>query len=191
MTYFGVLWQFIGPPLVILAVIAVYDLARGKRMPSHYRTWPAWAVFVGHIAIALVYTTPWDNYLVATRVWWYEPSLVTGITWGWVPIEEYTFFVVQTMVAGLWLMAVIRRLRAPERLCVQRSALRWSTTAIGAIMWSRVPTLSPSCQALIFSKYAHLMSNGSHVHIRQFQAVLWKKTGFLLRALAQLDESSM
>ena len=23
-----------------------------------------------------VYTTPWDNYLVATNVWWYDPALV-------------------------------------------------------------------------------------------------------------------
>ena len=136
MTYFGVLLRFVGPPLVILAAITVYDLAHGKRMPSHYRTWPAWAVFVGHIAIALVYTTPWDNYLVATRVWWYEPSLVTGITLGWVPIEEYTFFVVQTMVAGLWLLAIMRRLRRPEQPFVQRRALRWSATTVGAILWA-------------------------------------------------------
>ena len=29
--------------------------------------------------IAVVYTTHWDNYLVATRVWWYDPALVSGI----------------------------------------------------------------------------------------------------------------
>jgi lycopene cyclase domain-containing protein len=50
----------------------------------------------------VVYTTPWDNYLVATGVWTYNPSLVTGIVLGYVPIEEYIFFVMETVLAGLW-----------------------------------------------------------------------------------------
>lgn len=45
-----------------------------------------------HVVLAVVYTAPWDNYLVATGVWSYNPGLVTGVTLGWVPIEEYTFF---------------------------------------------------------------------------------------------------
>jgi len=61
--------------------------------------------------VAVLYTTPWDNYLVATGVWTYNPALVTGITLGWVPIEEYTFFVVQTILAGLWMLFLMRRLR--------------------------------------------------------------------------------
>jgi lycopene cyclase domain-containing protein len=59
-----------------------------------------------------VYTTPWDNYLVATRVWWYDPNLVTGITFGWVPLEEYTFFVLQPLLTGLWLLYLARHLPA-------------------------------------------------------------------------------
>jgi len=35
-------------------------------------------------------------------VWYYDPALVTGLTIGWVPIEEYTFFVLQTLMTGLW-----------------------------------------------------------------------------------------
>ena len=95
MTYFGVLVRFIGPPLAVLAAISALDLARGKRVPSQYRTWPAWAILLGHVAIALLYTTPWDNYLVANRVWWYEPSLVTGIVFGWVPIETVALVVAE------------------------------------------------------------------------------------------------
>jgi lycopene cyclase domain-containing protein len=60
-------------------------------------------------AIAVIYTTPWDNYLVATRVWWYDPALVMGITFGWVPLEEYLFFVLQTVLTGLWLLFLSRR----------------------------------------------------------------------------------
>jgi lycopene beta-cyclase len=51
--------------------------------------------------IAVVYTTPWDNYLVATRVWYYDPKLILGWVIGYVPIEEYSFFVLQTFLTGL------------------------------------------------------------------------------------------
>ena len=68
-------------------------------------------MLLAHVVVAVVYTTPWDNYLVATRVWWYDPNLVTGIVLGWVPIEEYTFFVVQTILTGTWLLFWARRWR--------------------------------------------------------------------------------
>jgi len=51
--------------------------------------------------IAFVYTTPWDNYLVQNAIWYYESSKVIGIIIGYVPIEEYTFFIVQTLLIGL------------------------------------------------------------------------------------------
>ncbi|MFB6227741.1 MAG: lycopene cyclase domain-containing protein [Halobacteriales archaeon] len=54
------------------------------------------------VLIALVYTTPWDNYLIAVGVWEYAPDSVTG-TIGLAPIEEYMFIVLQPIVAGLWL----------------------------------------------------------------------------------------
>jgi len=61
------------------------------------------------VLIAVTYTTPWDNYLVATGVWYYNPDLVTVIVLGYVPIEEYTFFVVETILAGLWWWFLARR----------------------------------------------------------------------------------
>lgn len=63
-----------------------------------------WPVILGHAVAAVAYTTPWDNYLVATGVWWYDQNKVLGLILGWVPIEEYAFFVLQTMLGGLWLM---------------------------------------------------------------------------------------
>jgi lycopene cyclase domain-containing protein len=135
MTYFGVLLRFIGPPLAILAALAFWDRRRGRRVPAGFDTWPRWAILWGHVLIALVWTTPWDNYLVATRVWWYDPALVTGLTLGWVPIEEYTFFVVQTLMAGLWLLAWMRRLPAPRAAFRARNRLRWIATIAGAALW--------------------------------------------------------
>jgi len=136
MTYFGVLLRFIGPPLLLFAAITVYDLVRRRDMPLPFRTWPVWTILFAHVAIALVYTTPWDNYLVANKVWWYEPSLVTGIVLGWVPIEEYTFFVVQTLLGGLWLWLWMRRIAPPRRAFVPNRSVRWVSAAIGGLVWA-------------------------------------------------------
>ena len=84
---------------------------KGRRLPDDLRKQPGWLAMLAHVIAAVVWTTPWDNYLVATGVWYYDPNLVTGITLGWVPIEEYTFFVVQTLLTGLWLLWLGRRLR--------------------------------------------------------------------------------
>lgn len=135
MTYSSVLLWFIGPPLVLLAALAVYHRYRGRFLPFLFRTWPPWAVVWGHIAIALLYTTPWDNYLVAKGVWWYEPSLVLGITLGWVPIEEYTFFVVQTTMTGLWLLAWMRILPPPQGQFRPSRAARWTSSAVVSLLW--------------------------------------------------------
>jgi lycopene cyclase domain-containing protein len=104
MTYFSFLIYFLVIPIIILAIIALVDRRRGAELPPTLRSWPPWAAITLHVFVAVLYTTLWDNYLVATRVWWYDPDLVTGITFGWVPIEEYTFFILQPILAGLWLL---------------------------------------------------------------------------------------
>lgn len=54
--------------------------------------------------IALLYTTPWDNYLVWRGVWSYRPERVASF-WrvGYVPLEEYLFFLLQPILTGLCL----------------------------------------------------------------------------------------
>ncbi len=59
---------------------------------------------------AVIYTTPWDNYLVANRVWYYDPQLVLNVILGYVPLEEYLFFILQTLLAGLFALWLWRRL---------------------------------------------------------------------------------
>ncbi len=51
--------------------------------------------------LAFLYTTPWDNYLVANGVWWYGENRILG-TIGYVPIEEYLFFILQTFMTGFF-----------------------------------------------------------------------------------------
>jgi lycopene cyclase domain-containing protein len=113
MTYFGFLAIFLGIPLLGLSILTIFDLRRGYNLPAALSAIPFWLTVIIHVLVALVYTTPWDNYLVATGVWYYNPRLVTGITLGWVPIEEYSFFVLQTIVTGLWMRALAVRLPMP------------------------------------------------------------------------------
>jgi len=132
MTYFGFLGWFLVLPIVALAAVALWDQRRGRAIPTALSATPLWLAIALHVLIALIYTTPWDNYLVATSVWWYNPALVTGITLGWVPIEEYTFFVVQPILAGLWLGFLARRLKISEEPL--RPGLRlWSAAGLGAL----------------------------------------------------------
>lgn len=135
MTYFGVLIRFIGIPLVVLMTITIYDWQRGRRLPRQFRTIYSWVALLSHVAIALIYTTPWDNYLVANRVWWYDPTLVTGITLGWVPIEEYTFFVVQTLMTGVWLLFRMRRWAPVANPPPLRGKLRWISAGSASVLW--------------------------------------------------------
>jgi len=58
--------------------------------------------------LALTYTTPWDNYLVYKGIWTYPSGRVLA-TIGWVPIEEYSFFVIQTALTCLWFLALLER----------------------------------------------------------------------------------
>lgn len=136
MTYFGFLARFVIIPILLLLGLTFYDQSRGRKPFVALQSWPGWAAIALHVLIAVVYTTPWDNYLVATRVWWYDPTLVTGITFGWVPLEEYTFFLAQTLLVGLWLTWLGRRFAlAPATPFTPRPRLRWSLTGAVALLW--------------------------------------------------------
>ncbi len=136
MTYFAVLGYLIGPWLILLIVLTLWDLRRGQTLPPQFHTWSPWAILGGHVAAALIYTTPWDNYLVANRIWWYDPNLVTGITLGWVPIEEYTFFIVQTLLVGLWVLFLLRRQPWSSKTFQSNNALRWGAGVVLGLIWA-------------------------------------------------------
>ena len=133
MTYFGFLFLFLMMPIAALLGMAWLDKRRGLERPAALQSWPVWAAIGLHMIIALIYTTAWDNYLVATGVWWYDPALVTGITLGWVPIEEYTFFILQPIMGGLWLLFVMRRLTMKDEAL--RPSLRLRSVILPGLLW--------------------------------------------------------
>jgi lycopene cyclase domain-containing protein len=134
MTYFGFLAIFLGIPLVVLSLITIYDYRRGKWNPEALHAWRPWAVLLGLCVVAFVYTTPWDNYLVASGVWWYDPELVTGIVFGWVPIEEYTFFILQPIMTGLFVLLLMRYIPVPVTKA-NSPRIRVVSTAIVGVIW--------------------------------------------------------
>ncbi len=96
--------------LLLFLVVPVMGLAFAQREKIRARWWRV-AVSLTTL-VALVYTTPWDNYLVATRVWHYDPARVWNIILGYVPLEEYLFFVLQTILTGMVVLALLRKKNA-------------------------------------------------------------------------------
>lgn len=136
MNYFGFLARFVVPPLAALLFLNWRDRVGGKRLPPQFRNLKPETAVAGHVAVAVAYTTPWDNYLVATRVWWYDPKLVTGFLLGWVPIEEYTFFVLQTLLTGSWMVWLAKHLPPETRKPKHPRLIRAGMTAALGLIWA-------------------------------------------------------
>jgi lycopene cyclase domain-containing protein len=89
---------FVIPPIVVLGTLAI---VRGQ-------TW--WGRRpLGGLAIVLVlavgYTTPWDNLLIAEGVWWYGEGATAVHIWE-APVGEYLFFLLQPVLTALWLFQI-------------------------------------------------------------------------------------
>ncbi|PAP75408.1 lycopene cyclase domain-containing protein [Rubrivirga marina] len=107
-----------------LPVLAALALLQGR---TREPWWPL-ALITG---IAFVYTTPWDNFLVANEVWTYPPDRVWA-TIGYVPVEEYAFFVIESVIVGL----VVRLLQArwPAEPAAPNVTARVVGTAVFAVL---------------------------------------------------------
>lgn len=105
MTYFQfhLIWLF--PAVLAAAVWAVPHLGSfGRRGVGS---------LLATAAIALLYTTPWDNWLVANEVWGYPPGRVWARI-GWVPVEEYLFFLLQPLLTGCFALGLLARSRTAQ-----------------------------------------------------------------------------
>ena len=98
MTYLQFHFYFIVPPLILLAAGRPWRRVDGRALR-----------FLLLLAlIAFLYATPWDNYLVWRGAWTYDPDRVAGVV-GYVPIEEYLFFILQPLLTGCWFYHLMGR----------------------------------------------------------------------------------
>lgn len=101
MTYLDFHLLFILPPLILLCW-------RFPRAVGRLGTRARWTLPL-IAGIAFLYTTPWDNYLVANAIWWYGPDRVIGTIGGYVPLEEYLFFLLQPFLTGMFCYHLLAR----------------------------------------------------------------------------------
>lgn len=85
----------------------------------------AHAICMGITAvIAFAFTTPWDNYAVFLGIWSFGDAVSLGYplhhlsdhtSWlGHIPVEEYAFFVIETLLACLTVTFFIQRQKTRE-----------------------------------------------------------------------------
>lgn len=126
---------FIIPPILLFAL--------GLR----YRDDAWWdreaAIGIGiMITAAILYTIPWDSYLIGTGVWSYAPDAVSGTIFR-VPYGEYLFITLQSILTSLFLYQFIEvksmELALPRRtrLGGAMAGLLVMAAGIGLVVWQQ------------------------------------------------------
>lgn len=96
---FWIILLLLIPPLVIL----LFLLRRG--LTGRYVL-----LLIGLCVLAVGFATPIENFLAARGVWYYAAERITGMMVGFLPIESYLWFVLHTLLVGLFVLWVWRRL---------------------------------------------------------------------------------
>jgi lycopene cyclase domain-containing protein len=94
-TYLQFHLLFVFPPLVVLGALAI------RRDDAWWGPRPLSGLAIV-LFLAFVYTTPWDNLLIAEGVWSYGEGTTLASVWH-APVGEYLFFLLQPVVTALWL----------------------------------------------------------------------------------------
>jgi lycopene cyclase domain-containing protein len=99
MKYSKFLLVFVLPIVLVSAILALPRMNKRE-----------WFAVITLPILAVIWTTPWDNYLVASGVWHYDPKKVWNVILGYVPLEEYLFFVLQTWAVAFPTILVLRKM---------------------------------------------------------------------------------
>jgi lycopene cyclase domain-containing protein len=92
-TYPKVILWFVVPAIAVLLGLVV-----ALRRPLPGRFFKALGVL---LAIVYVATIPWDNLAVRWGIWFFDWEKTWGIRWLYLPLEEYLFFGLETILAAL------------------------------------------------------------------------------------------
>jgi lycopene cyclase domain-containing protein len=111
LTYLEFHALFVAPPVAALAAVGLRRRSVRRADPTTEATPTVFGVNARAVGVAVlalaafVYTTPWDNYLIARGVWGYGEGTVL-VRFGFAPFGEYLFFVAQTVLTALWVYTV-------------------------------------------------------------------------------------
>ena len=122
MTYLTFLLVFVGLPATLLTAVIKHR--------RHHLGRRVWLALLGVSPIAVVYTARWDQYLIAQKVWWYGEDRVLG-AWLGVPYEEYGFMMLQPVLTGALLLALLSR-----RSRLQRPLVVGLSSHLGGLPWA-------------------------------------------------------
>ncbi|WP_255568344.1 lycopene cyclase domain-containing protein [Salinarchaeum sp. IM2453] len=118
------------PPLVLFAYLA-------RRRDDAW--WDREALIgIGIMVImAVVYTTPWDSYLIQVGVWDYPANAIQGRFW-YIPPGEYLFFILQSILTSLILYQFIdvksMSLNIPRRQRIGGALAGFFVSAVGIVL---------------------------------------------------------
>ena len=93
----------------LLAFVVVPLFVVGWRHRHAFRAGPAWPT-VALFCIVYAATSPWDNLAVKEGIWDFDDARTWGVRIGWLPVEEYLFFGLQTALVGAWVKGRLQRL---------------------------------------------------------------------------------
>ncbi|WP_069804622.1 lycopene cyclase domain-containing protein [Thermogemmatispora onikobensis] len=118
MTYAGFLALFLLAPCALLAL-----LLRRRLLCRRYY-WLVTALLGGIVLLAMA---PWDHAAVARGIWNWSPTQTWGLRLWLIPLEEYLFALLETLLTTLLLFALLPpdpgpgpRRRVPGRKVPQR-----------------------------------------------------------------------
>lgn len=111
------------------------------------------------ITIAVVSTTPWDSYLIHTRIWTYPPNAIIGPTLFRIPAEEVFFFIIQTYNTSLLYLLLSKPTFHPVYL--QGQKLLNDEGRLGLKRWVGISAIV----ACIFAGIALMIKSGEGLYM--------------------------
>ena len=85
---------------------------------------------------SVIYTAPWDNWLILHHVWWFDWDCCWGIAVGALPLEELLFIFLIVCLGGFWTSFLYERLKPEFGPTPKRPALKYGAAAAVMLLWA-------------------------------------------------------